>query len=149
MSDEERPLNERGNRDAPVMGKRLKSRGIKPDILISSPALRAQATALKIAAEIGYSEEIIQIDEKLYFDGTNGMLAVIHSIATEVNTAILFGHNPTMTQMVNYLASADVHNMPTCGVAAIKFSIESWKEVEGGLGKLQLFDYPKRIAADL
>lgn len=126
------------------MGRRLKKGGIKPDILISSPALRAYSTALKIAAAIGYSEETIQVNKKLYFEGTNGMLDVIHSIASEINTAMLVGHNPTTTHLVNGLANATIDNVPTCGIAEIKFAIESWEAVDQGLGTLQRFDYPKR-----
>ena len=145
LPDNERPLNERGERDAPEMGKRLASRGVKPDILISSPALRAYSTAVKIAAEIGYPEEKIQTKTKLYVEGVSGMLEIIHSLKSEVDTAMLFGHNPTMTEAVNTLAKTDIGNVPTCGIAEIKFAVESWEEVDAGPGAMQLFDYPKRI----
>ncbi len=145
LPDDKRPLNARGELDAPRMGKRLLLRGVKPDILISSPALRAYTTAVKIAAEIGYSKEAIQIEDNLYFEGTEGMLNVIHAMAPEVRSAMLFGHNPTMTELINNLANTDIDNVPTCGIAEITFDIASWKEVYEGLGVMQLFDYPKRV----
>ncbi len=145
LSDNERPLSERGERDAPIMGKRLASRGVKPDILISSPALRAHSTAMKIAVEIGYPEADIQMKAKLYFEGFSAMLDIIHSIASSVDTAMLFGHNPTMTRAVNTLASESIGNVPTCGIAEIQFDVESWQDIDEGLGTMQLFDYPKRI----
>lgn len=145
LSDSDRPLNEQGERDAPRMGKRLASRGVKPDVLISSPALRAHSTAIKIAAEIGYPEEDIQTKAKLYFEGISGMLDIIRSLNSAVNVAMLFGHNPTMTQAVNSLAQAAIGNVPTCGIAEIQFDVESWQDVDEVLGTMQLFDYPKRI----
>ena len=145
LSDNERPLNERGERDAPRMGKRLALCGVKPDILISSPAVRAYSTAVKIAAEIDYPEEDIQTKAKLYFEGISGMLDIIHSLKPEVDTAMLFGHNPTMTEAVNTLTKAAIGNMPTCGIAEIRFDVESWQDVDKELGTMELFDYPKRI----
>ena len=145
LPDHERPLNARGKRDAPRMGKRLVSRGVKPDILISSPAVRAYSTAVKIAAEIDYPKDDIQVNEKLYFEGTSSVLDVIHSLIPRISSAMLFGHNPIMTQLVNYLANTTIGNVPTCGIAEIKFDAESWEEVDEGLGAMQLFDYPKRV----
>ena len=145
LPDNERPLNKRGEKDAPRMGKRLTSRGVNPDILISSPALRAYSTAVKIAAEIGYPKDDIQTKAKLYFEGTEGLLDVICALIPRVDTAMLFGHNPTMTVSVNALAKTTIGNVPTCGIAEIQFDVESWEDVGKGLGKMQLFDYPKRI----
>ena len=145
LSDDERPLNKRGERDAPRMAKRLVSRGVKPDILTSSPALRAYTTAVKIAAEIGYPKDAIKINDNLYFEGIEGMLEVIHALAPEIGSAMLFGHNPTMTELVNGLANTDIGNVPTCGIVEITFDIESWEEVDEGLGTMKLFDYPKRV----
>lgn len=145
LPDNERPLNERGERDAHRMGRRLASRGVKPDIIVSSPALRAYSTAVKIAAEIGYLKDDILLKSKLYFEGTEGLLDVIRSLLPRVNGAILIGHNPTMTAAVNNLAQTTIGNMPTCGIAEIKLPVNSWKDVDAGMGTMQLFDYPKRI----
>jgi phosphohistidine phosphatase len=145
LSDHDRPLSLRGERDAPRMGKRLISGGVKPDILISSPALRAYSTAVKIAAEIGYPKDDILVKAKLYFEGTAGMLDVIHSLKPKADIAMLFGHNPTITELVNALAQTTIGNVPTCGIAEIQFDIESWEDVHEGLGTMQLFDYPKRV----
>jgi len=145
LEDTERPLNARGKRDAPRMGKRLMSRRVRPDVLISSPANRAYSTAVKIAREIGYAKEAIQINEKLYFEGSGSILKVIHSLPPEVCGAMLFSHNPTITYLVNGLANTDIGNVPTCGIAEITFNTESWLDVNEGEGTLQLFDYPKRV----
>lgn len=127
------------------MGQRLAARGSTPDILISSPALRAYSTAMIIAAQIGYPKEVIQKASKLYFEGAEGLLDVIRSLPAGVNAAMLFGHNPTMTESVNALARATIDNMPTCGIAEIRFDVTSWEDVDNGLGVLQWYDYPKRI----
>ena len=145
LPDNERPLNERGERDAPRMGKRLAAREVKPDILISSPARRARSTAEMIAAEIGHPRDDIQTNAKLYFEGISGLLEVVHSLVSKVDTAMLFGHNPTMTQAINILAKTTIGNVPTCGIAEIQFDVELWKDVDRGLGTMQRFDYPKRM----
>jgi len=145
LSDEERPLNKRGQRDAPRMGRRLKSRGVSPDLLISSPAVRAHSTSVRIAAEIGYLGANIQIRNKLYFEGVSGVYDVIHSLDPNLKTVMLFGHNPTTTELVNELSNVDIDNVPTCGIAELRFDIETWSEVVAGIGEMVLFDYPKRV----
>ena len=145
LADIERLLNERGERDAPEMGRRLATRGVKPDILVSSPARRAYTTAQLIATEIDYPEDKIRQKPELYYDGNYGMMSVIHWLPPEASIAMLFSHNPTITETVNALANAMLANMPTCGVAEIQFDVKSWDEVKIGAGKMQLFDYPKRV----
>jgi phosphohistidine phosphatase len=73
------------------------------------------------------------------------MLDVIHSLKPKADIAMLFGHNPTITELVNALAQTTIGNVPTCGIAEIQFDIESWEDVHEGLGTMQLFDYPKRV----
>lgn len=145
LSDEKRPLNSRGERDAPKMGKRLVSRGVQPELIVSSPALRAYSTAIKIAAETGYAEKAVQVDKRLYFEGIGAALKIIQSLNLEVQSAMLVGHNPVTTALANYLANTNIANIPTCGIAEIVFDTESWQEVDSGTGMMKLFDYPKRI----
>ena len=145
LADRDRPLNKRGKRDAPRMGQRLKARKVLPEVLISSPAVRARKTANKIASQIGFSKDLIEVDESLYQGGTTGMLKVIRGISDEAGTAMLFGHNPGTTDLVNYLAHADIDNVPTCGIAEIRFVADSWNDVVSGGGRLVDFDYPKRV----
>lgn len=144
LADHDRPLNKRGKRDAPRMGKRLADRQVRPDVMLTSPAVRARRTAEKISAEIGFPAAEIVVDESIYHGGTTGLLAVIRGLDEGAATAMIFGHNPAMTDLVNYLAHTTIDNVPTCGVAEIRFYVESWSDVVSGGGELADFDYPKR-----
>ncbi|MBC7939957.1 MAG: histidine phosphatase family protein, partial [Chitinophagaceae bacterium] len=93
LPDRERPLDDRGRHDAPKMGKRLTNRGVKPDLLVSSPALRALTTAQLIADEIGCQRKDIIVDERLYASSSDDLLSVICAIDDKLDSVMLFGHN--------------------------------------------------------
>lgn len=146
LADHERPLNKRGKRDAPRMGKRLAQASICPDLIITSTAVRARTTAEKIAAEIGYPTAHIMMDESLYLAGMSGILELIHALGDANNHVMLFGHNPDLTELVNLLTDSHIDNVPTCGIVHIRFDTTSWSRVGTVRAQLIGFDYPKRIA---
>jgi phosphohistidine phosphatase len=139
--DFERPLNNRGIKDAPEMGMRLFNAGLKPDHVISSPAKRAITTARIITSCLGITE-IEQIPE-MYHASDTQLLKIIRGLSDKYETAMLFGHNNGLTDFVNGLSNAGIANVPTCGIAGISFPAGSWQEIEFGKGKLFLFDFPK------
>jgi phosphohistidine phosphatase len=145
LDDIERPLNERGKRDAPRMGKRLKEKEIHPDLILSSPAKRALMTAKRIARILKYAKEDIKVVNKLYHGDEDAMLEVLNKLKEKHNTVILFGHNPGLTDFVNSIMSEelDIDNVPTCGVVAFQFQADRWEQVTWGTGKMLFFDYPK------
>lgn len=143
LSDHDRPLNKRGERDAPFMGSVLRKKGILPDLIVSSPANRAYTTACIIAEKLGYPVGDIQKNKDLYFSGTSGMIDVIRSVADDVDSLMLFGHNPDFTATAEYLTGDYIENIPTCGNYCIQFNISSWKEIGEGNGKKVFFEYPK------
>ncbi|MDM0070667.1 histidine phosphatase family protein [Variovorax sp. J31P207] len=128
LPDRERPLNDRGRQDAPAMGKRLCKRGVKPDLLVSSPALRALTTAQLIADEIGYQRKDIIVDERLYASSPDDLLTIICAIGDQVARVMLFGHNPEFTDLAHRLSS-EVVDMPTCAVAEFLFDAKVWADV--------------------
>ncbi|NJN25640.1 MAG: histidine phosphatase family protein [Cyclobacteriaceae bacterium] len=146
LEDFDRPLNKRGKKSAPEMGKRMQQRGIAPDLLISSPAKRAFATAKLIARELSISPEKIQKEPRFYEATIPDFVGVLQSLSDEVNTVMIFSHNPGLTDLVNYLSDAGIFNVPTCGIAEIDLDIAGWKELDKRKGRLVLFDYPKWIA---
>jgi len=145
LDDIERPLNDRGKRDAPRMGKRLKEKDIHPDLIISSPAKRAFSTAKRIAKILRYDKENIKVVGKLYHRDEDAMLEVLNKLKDKVSTVIMFGHNPGLTDFVNSIMSEeqDIDNVPTCGVVAFQFKADRWDQVTWGTGKMLFFDYPK------
>lgn len=144
QSDYERPLNDRGEQDAPMMGERLKKKNIIPDLIIASTAKRAKQTAKKIAKAIGYDEDKIQWQEKLYHCIPSVFEEVIYEIDDKITTAFIVAHNPGITSFVNELdADFSVDNMPTCAIAGARFDADGWNEFNSVKKKIFLFDYPK------
>jgi phosphohistidine phosphatase len=145
LDDFERPLNDRGKRDAPRMGKRLKEKEIHPDLMLSSPAKRALSTARRIAKVIGYKKENIKTVRNLYHPDEETILAIVQQLPAHCTSAMLFSHNPGLTDFVNTLMNGalDIDNVPTCGVVAFKFNIDHWQDVQWGKGEMVFFDYPK------
>ncbi|MBN1479317.1 histidine phosphatase family protein [candidate division KSB1 bacterium] len=144
LDDRDRPLNKRGKRDAPHMGERLFQRGVRIDLLISSPAKRAISTAKKFAKEIFYEAPIIK-DERLYDATEWEMLEVIHSLANSYERVMLVAHNPGVTDLVNQISGRRVENMPTCGIVQLDYEIERWDQIGHKKPKRFDFDYPKKI----
>jgi phosphohistidine phosphatase len=146
LSDKDRPLGDRGRRDAPRMGKRLAKRNVKPDLILSSPARRALTTAEIIAKKLDYKRKDIAVDDRLYASAVDGLLNVIHGLGDKLERVILFGHNPELTELAHRL-SGEITHMPTCAVAEFTFNTKSWsKMVKANLAKVAL-DYPKKKKA--
>ena len=144
MSDHDRPLNERGERDAPRMGKRLGERNPQPEIIICSSAVRAETTATILAEAIGYPLSNLKIDERLYGAEPNNVISIIQELDDAIECAMFVGHNPTFTDLVNTLGRCEIENMPTCSMAVLAFPIETWSEISQVRGELLDFDYPKK-----
>lgn len=143
LADTDRPLADRGKRDAPQMGKRLAKRNVQPDLIVSSPAMRALATARIFAQELGYNLRDIQVDPRLYPGQANKLLSLIQTFDNERERVMLFGHNPALIDLAHYLSTSITH-MPTCAVAEFVFDAKSWSEVDRiTLGRVTL-DYPKK-----
>lgn len=147
LDDYDRPLNKRGKRDAPEMGRRLKEQEIKPDLLISSPAKRARLTAKAIAEAIGYAQDKIRWEPELYHATSETILEQIHQNAHQQQSLAIFGHNPGLTDFQNDICSEAIDNIVTTGIACIEFEVESWKEISlNRSGELLWYDYPKRLS---
>lgn len=144
LADFERPLNKRGKMDAPFMGKRLKKYNIRPDFMISSPAKRALKSAKVIAKEINFPIKKIVTSKSIYTGDMPDLLKLIQNFDDSFNHVVLFGHNPCLTMLANYLTNYQVENIPTCGIFGMEFNINSWKEVSEGKGIFIFFDYPKK-----
>ncbi|MTI40953.1 SixA phosphatase family protein [Fulvivirga lutimaris] len=144
LSDFDRPLSARGERDAPKMGQRLADKSILPGLIFSSPANRAFTTAQVIAKGIGYPLNKIRTQQSIYHASEGTLLKVVQNAECDVKSLMLFGHNPGFTDFACSLSNEDIYNIPTCGIVAIKLDISSWSEVNFGLGQLEFFDYPKK-----
>jgi len=129
LADKERPLDARGKRDAPKVGKRLAKAGAKPDLILSSPAQRALTTARIIARELDYKRKKIVVDDRLYAAEADVVLDVIQRLGKDAECVMLFGHNPELTELAHRLWSK-ITRMPTCAVAEFTFDVNSWSRID-------------------
>ena len=145
VDDFDRPLNDRGKRDAPVMARRLKLRNVDIDAFVSSPAKRALKTAKIFAAEFSLQhEQIVQIPE-LYMAPAATFYSVLESLDNSLSSVLIFSHNNGITEFANSLGIARIDNMPTCSVFAFTVEAESWVQIRTALKQFIFFDYPKNV----
>lgn len=147
VSDLERPLNERGKKDAPEMAKRLRKKGLKVDGFVSSPAKRALRTAKYFAGEFDEKKDGIQVEKSLYGALPAQFEQVVSLLNNKEDTVVLFSHNPGITEYANLLCDVHTDDMPTCAVFAVQADVESWTLFSKAEKKFLFYDYPKNPLA--
>lgn len=145
LRDFNRPLNDRGLRDAPKMAELLVASGIRPDLLVSSPAKRALTTAQFFAQALGIPEETIVRAPDMYEASPTDVLRIVSSLPDTASTVLLFGHNPTFTELANRFASAPLDNVPTCGIVHVESTAGSWGEFDEGNARVRNYMFPKAV----
>ncbi|MEE8365836.1 MAG: histidine phosphatase family protein [Gammaproteobacteria bacterium] len=147
LEDRQRPLNKRGKRDAPIMGDRLRARNEYPDLILTSPALRARCTAELFANACGYSPEMIVEEAELYFSSIRSIEGIIVNQDDQYRSLMLVFHNPDITQLVNSIdAAIRIDNIPTCGMVKLVSDIDRWRDWSVSNTRFEYFDTPKRIS---
>ena len=144
LSDRKRPLNKRGERDAPIMGKRISDHGIRPSLIVTSPATRAWKTAKIIAHELNYPKEFLQREDHLYLASRDEILDIIVAQDNGFNNLMVVGHNPGLTDLVNFLQPGLTINLPTAGVVSVQFDQDNWNFFERPVTELLVHDWPKK-----
>jgi phosphohistidine phosphatase len=144
LADADRPLNARGEADAPRMGKRLNNRTVRPNLMVSSPALRAWDTCTAIAKVIDYPLSNIKKNKNLYHAQDDEILSIVQHFDNALDSVWILGHNPGLTDFVNQLTDESIDNIPTCGVVACSLAIQRWDEADWKKGTVLYFDYPKK-----
>jgi phosphohistidine phosphatase len=129
LSDEERPLIEKGIKRTKKIGNYLIANNIQTDVIISSHACRALDTAKIIAKKINYPENNIIIDKKIYGSSIDRLFTIIFGISNDKNTAFLFGHNPTFTNIANYFLDEKIDNLPTSALFCVQFDTDEWNAI--------------------
>ena len=150
LGDQQRPLNQRGLKDAPNMGERLRLRNESIDAVVSSPALRARTTAELFANACAYDGGDIEVDEDLYFLGRGSIENLIRALDDRREAVMLVFHNPDITHFAN---SIDYHfridNVPTCGLLKLECEIDSWRDWSLDHSRVIYFDFPKNDSGDV
>lgn len=145
--DFDRPLNDRGKKNAPEMAKRLLDKKTDIDVFISSPAKRAKSTCKAFCKVYDRDDAEIVFINELYHASVETFNKVTVSIDDNFQSAIIFSHNPGITDFVNSLVNnVHIDNMPTCGVFAVEAEAESWADFFDSPKRLLFVDYPKLLS---
>jgi len=144
MTDHERPLNERGIKDAPAIAKLLKRNKVKPGLMLASDAVRAKTTALIFAGILNYPKEEIVEEPDLYLASQQNFLKQVNTIDDGIECCFIFSHNPGISEFAHFLTGENRVDMPTCAVYGIEFNVESWRGIRYASGKTIMFEYPKK-----
>jgi phosphohistidine phosphatase len=150
-TDFERPLKERGRRDAPRMGEYLADLGLVPDLIVSSPAARAQETTELFARASGY-RQAIRWEDGLYAASSGELMSVLRSLADDVPHVLLVGHNPGLEECAAQLIGADAYGtangvrLPTAALAHLELNVGVWCDVQANCGQLLWLVIPRILA---
>lgn len=143
LDDFDRPLNDRGKKDAPAMAHRLLDKKINIDGFIASPAKRARKTATVFASVYKKDADEIILRDELYMAGTTVFKEVVATADNSFKSIAIFSHNPGITDYANQLTETRIDNIPTCGVFCVKADCTSWKDFATAKKEFWFFDYPK------
>jgi phosphohistidine phosphatase len=127
LDDHARPLNRRGQRDAPRMGELVREYGLMPDVVISSDAVRARLTSEAMADAAHYTGEIL-LDQRLYLAGPDDILSLLRGVRQNAETVMIVGHNPGLEDLVEQLTGAR-QELPTAALAQIVLPIDRWRDL--------------------
>ncbi|HEX2138904.1 MAG TPA: histidine phosphatase family protein [Woeseiaceae bacterium] len=142
LSDYERPLSPRGEADAPLMAERITDAGIRPSLIMSSPAARAWATAKLFARTISYPVEFLHREDRLYLASLDKLLEVMAEQDAAFNSIVLVGHNPGLTELANHLLPGVTESIPTCGIVSLNIETDTWDLRQERPVELGLCDSP-------
>ena len=145
LTDFERPLNERGRRDAPRMAAYVARLIGRPDRIVTSPALRALSTARIFAEVLGVAEHELTIQPRIYEASVGTLLMQVQLLDDADHHVMLFGHNPGFTDLAHALARCSFDDMPTCAVVQLGFDVKCWSDVNERSGSERHYAYPKQF----
>ena len=144
VNDFRRRLQQRGIDEAKLMSSKLFDTGVVPDLIISSSADRALETAQIFAGKFGIPDGQIERNQTAYLASHNRLLAIVNGIDNRYSTVFLFGHNPGITDIINYLCGDTLSGLPKCGIAEIQFDTDDWNAISRESGRVKTIDYPKK-----
>lgn len=145
LTDHERPLAKRGLRDAPMMAKRAHANHIIPEKILTSDALRAKMTAAIYLKTYEKLDIHYEISPNLYMTSVMEHLNEIKKTSDKIDTLFIFGHNPTLTQLINSFGEK-LDNLPTAAVFGFKFEVAHWKAITKENALFWIYDYPKNLS---
>ena len=145
LNDFERPLNKRGTKDAPCIGKKLAQLNFNPELIISSSSVRTRKTIALICNEVAYNLNEVVYRDELFHASLSTLKKNINDTNNKLDSIAIVGHNFGISNFANYLTADAVGTMPTCAVVKITLDVDSWEEIIEGLGNLEYYIYPKML----
>lgn len=145
VSDFDRPLNLRGYNDAHNMSLLIKEQGVFPNLIITSPAIRAMTTALIFGNNLDFNFSKIQLNKKLYASTDKEYIDCIKKTDNNINTVFLFGHNPSISDCVNNFTTAFTGELSTCAIVGLQFKVEAWENISSKNVSFNYYHYPKKM----
>lgn len=143
-TDAERPLAPRGVEAAEAMGRFVRASGRLPDLVVTSPAVRAATTA-QLAHEAGSWNCEIDVDARLYGASADEAIATLTELPSDVETVLLVGHQPTWGNLVVLMIGGGWVRFPTAALACVDFGATDWAAIGPGRGELQFLVPPKIV----
>jgi phosphohistidine phosphatase len=145
LEDHRRPLNNRGKRNVPLMGKRLKARSVLLDRIVTSDARRALDTAIPIGNLFGLDSSGILQAPLLYLASHGQILEIVKGLKANWQQVMIVGHNPGLQDAANLFYTPPISKLPTAGIVTLGFEIDKWREIDQRRLIFSDFDFPKRV----
>ncbi|MGH8461423.1 MAG: SixA phosphatase family protein [Stenotrophobium sp.] len=143
--DFDRPLNPRGERDAPRMAQWTARHLSPPDLIVSSPAQRALSTARVFAAVLGIVDSRLRLEPGIYEASADTLMGILCMLDAAHRRVMLFGHNPGISELAQRLGDGTCDELPTCALASFSLCVTRWIDLADGSGKLQHLMTPKQL----
>ena len=143
LRDFDRPLNKRGLKAAPLIGKQMLKHKVRPDLVLGSPAKRTRQT-VEVVLEHAHLEPKTRLDERLYAAGSTGLLNVLREADDGAESVLVVGHNPGLQDLLEVL-TGKLEAMPTAALARIRLDVDSWRETGQRAGRLDWVLRPKEL----
>jgi len=143
VDDHNRVLLEEGIKKTNKVANYLKSMNVKPNLILSSTAVRALETSKLVASKLGNTEEEVKTSKKIYHAVAEDIFDELYGLDNSIDFVMIFGHNPTFTDFINLFNKPEIYNLPTSGVAAISFKTDKWEEIANSNFKVEFVVTPK------
>ncbi len=145
LDDHDRPLSKTGIRKTERIVKYLRKKEIKPELFVSSSAVRAKETAFQIAEGLEYPIEKVKIDKAIYHASSETIFSTLFGLPDEIDSVMVFGHNPTMTYFVNNFLDPEIDNLPTTGVVSVGFKTHKWEKIAEAKFQINFVVFPRML----
>jgi len=145
LGDDQRPLLEKGKKRTKYVVDYLLENNCRPDLIISSHAVRALETAKILGTALNYPEDKIIVSERIYHGNVDTSLDFVFEQADDIHSLMMVGHNPTFTYLANMFLDISIFNLPTSGVVCIEFMTDKWEDVIGAKKRTKFVISPKML----